>query len=185
MRLKAMSTQRGKSLEDLLSETRMLREEADSLVTDYIALLQKLSRVPEKFERRFWVPYIEAVLEKARTDYRNYESQALKANLLGKMTETMVNLVAQATGQRPMAHVTPLQTCISISPSGEIEPALFGDPSKRQGHILLSMDGFERIAQKLKEEIMSGKVVPESEHEIPKLMYDLALRPQGLPEPQT
>jgi hypothetical protein len=163
----------------------MLREEVDSLVADYIALLQRLSQVPEEFEHRFWVPYIEAVLEKARTGYKNYESQALKANLLGKMAETMVNVVAQATGQWSMAHVTPLQTCISISPSGEIEPALFGDPGKKQGHILLSMDGFERIAQKLKEEIMSGKVIPESEHEIPKLMYDLAVKSQGLSEPQT
>jgi hypothetical protein len=163
----------------------MLREEVDSLVAGYVALLQKLSQVPEEFEHRFWVPHIEAMLEKARIDYRNYESQALKANLLGKITETMVNLVAQATGQRPMAHVTPLQTCISVSPSGKIEPALFGDQGGKQGNILLSMDGFERIAQKLKEEIMSGKVIPESKHEIPKLMYDLALGSQSLPEPQT
>jgi hypothetical protein len=138
----------------------MLREEVDSLFPGYVALLHKLSQMPDEFERRFWVPHVEAVLEKTRIDYRNYESQALKANLFGKMAETIVNFGWAATGQRPMAHVTPLQTCISISPSGRIEPALFGDPNRRQGNILLSMDGFERVAQKLKDEIMSGKVIP-------------------------
>jgi hypothetical protein len=162
----------------------MLREEVDSLVAGYVALLQKLSQVPEEFERRFWVPHIEAVLEKVRIDYRNHESQALKASLFGKMAETIVNLGWAATGQQPMAHVTPLQTCISISPSGRIKPALLGDPSRRQGNILLNMDRFERVAQKLKDEIMSGKVILESEDEIPKMMYDRALRSQSLPGQQ-
>jgi hypothetical protein len=156
----------------------------ESLLPGYVAALRKLCQMPEEFEHRFWVSHVEALLYKVKSQYENYHFQAQKANLFGKMAETMVNLAWQATEQRPIPYSTPLQTCISISPLGKIEPALFGDPSRRQGNILLSMDRFERVAQNLNDEIMSGKVILESEDEIPKMMYDRALRSQGLPRQQ-
>ena len=75
-----------------------------------------------------------------------------------------------------MPHPMLLQTCISISASGRIEPALFDDSRIQASAIFVPINKFETIARRLKDEIMTGKVLPESEEQIPKLIYDLALK---------
>lgn len=177
-----MSTQKEKNLPDFPAEMRELRVKVESLLPNYLTALRRVCQIPQEFERRFWVSRVEALVRKVKTDYENYTSQALMANLFGKWSEAMVNLTLQAIRQAPVAPITPLQTCISIHPSGRIEPALFDSSSAQQDVILLRLDKFEAISRRLEDEIMEGRVVPQSEEEIPKLIHRLALEsPQEPP----
>lgn len=77
------------------------------------------------------------------------------------------------------------KACISISPTGKIEPTIFDDSYGQKGVTFVTISRFEAIARRLGDEIMKGKILPESESEIPKLIYDLALKlHEGLPEQQ-
>jgi hypothetical protein len=177
MRLKDMPTQREQSLDSFLDEVRQMRGRMECLLPSYIAALHRLCQMPEEFERRFWISHIHALVQKVKADYKNYELQTQTANLFGKMTETMVNLAWQVTGQQPMAHTSPLQACLSLYPTGRIQPGLLGDVSKQYGAILISVEKFEAIVQRLEDRIMKGDILPKSEDEIPKLIYNLALKP--------
>jgi len=181
-----MSTQKEQRLDNFPSEVRELRDKMEGLLPDYVAALAKLCRMPEEFKRRFWVSHVQALVQKVEADYKNYEFETLKANLLGKMTETMVNFAWQAIKQQPMAHTSPLQACLSLYPTGRIQPGLLGDFSKQYGAILISVEKFEAIAQRLEDEIMRGEILPESEDEIPRLIYQVALEPpESLPDRQS
>jgi hypothetical protein len=183
---KGMSTQKEQRLDNFPGEVRELRGKMEGLLPDYVAALAKLCRMPEEFKRRFWVSHVQALVQKVKADYKNYEFETLKANLLGKMTETMVNLAWQVTGQQPVTHTNPLQACLSLYPTGRIQPGLLGDFSKQYGAILISVEKFEAIAQRLEDRIMKGDILPKSEDEIPKLIYNLALKPpESLPDRQT
>jgi len=171
-----MSTQREQSLDNFLSVVHELRGQMESLFPAYLAGLHRLCQMPDEFEHRFWTSQVEALLQKVKADYENYQLEAQKANLFGKMAETMINITLLATRQQPMPHPIPLRTCISISASGRIEPALLDDSYRQPGAVFLIIDKFETIARRLEDEIMTGKVLPRSEEQIPKLMYDLALK---------
>ena len=186
MILKGMSNQRERSLDNLLGEIRELKGRMKGILPSYTASVKGLSQLPEEFDRRFWVSCVEVLLQKAKSDYENYQFQTEKANLFGKITETMVNFAWRTTGQQPMAHTSPLQARISISPSGKIEPTIFDDSYGQKGVTFVTISRFEAIARRLGDEIMKGKILPESESEIPKLIYDLALKlPESLPDRQT
>lgn len=170
-----MSAQREKNLPDFPAEMREVRVKMEGLLPGYVTALRRVCQIPQEFERRFWVSRVEALVLKVKTDYKKYTSQAMMANLFGKGFEAMANLTLQAIRQPPVAPITPLQTCISIHPSGRIEPALFDSSSAQQDVILLRLEKFEEISRRLEDEIMEGKVVPQSEEEIPELIHRLAL----------
>ena len=71
----------------------------------------------------------------------------------------------------PIAPPPSVRIGISISPLGKIEPALFDGPNRQPGVILITLEEFEKIAQRLKGEVLKGTIVPTSEDEIPKLIY--------------
>jgi hypothetical protein len=182
---KDMSTQKEWRLDNFPGELRKLRSKMESFLPGYLAALRRLGQMPEEFKRRFWVSRVDSLVEKVKADYRNYELETFKANLLGKMTGAMVNMASQAVGQQPIVHTGFLQACLSISPTGRIQPDLLHDFSKQYDAIRISIEKFEAIAQKLEDKIMEGDTLPESEDEIPKLIYKLALDSlKGLPDHQ-
>jgi len=181
-----MSTQKEPDRSNFPGGVGELRGRMESLFPPYLAELHRLCQMPEEFERRFWVCHVQVLVQKVKADYNNYEFETLKANLMGKMTETMLNVAWQATGQQPMAHTTHLQACVCVYPTGRIHPGLLGDFSQQYGAILIHVEKFEAITQRLEDEIMRGKILPESEDEIPKLIYKLALKPpENLPGQQS
>jgi len=174
-----MSTQKEKNLHDFPAEMRELRVKMEGLLPDHLAALRRVCQIPQEFKRRFWVSEVEALVRKVRTDYEKYRFQAIGVTLFGKTAEAMASLFLQATGHQPIAPSAPLQTCISIYPSGRIEPALLDSSSRQEGAVLVTIEKFEAIARMLRDEIMKGRVVPQSEEEIPKLIHDMALKPPG------
>ena len=61
-----------------------------------------------------------------------------------------------------------------MHPSGKIDPALIDDPNKPPDAILVTCEEFLAIAQRLKDRLLKGTIVPNSEDEIPELIYNLA-----------
>jgi hypothetical protein len=57
---------------------------------------------------------------------------------------------------------------------GKIEPTLFDEPNKQPDTIIVTLEQFETIIQRLEGELLKGVIVPKSEDEIPKLMYSEA-----------
>lgn len=185
MALKDMSTRKEQRLDNFAGEVHQLKGKVESLLLGYMEVLQRLCQIPEEFGRRFWTSHVEALVRKVKTDYENYQFEAQKANLFGKITERAVDAILLAMKQQPIPSPKLLQSCISISSSGKIEPALFDASHKQKGVILVTIGRFEAIAQRLEDEIMRGEILPESEDEIPKIIYKLALKlPEGLPEKQ-
>jgi hypothetical protein len=142
----------------------------------YTASLKELSRLPDEFEYRFWASCFEALLEKVRVDYQRYQARAQEANLLGNFMTMGMNTVFKAGGMEPIPLPDSLRVGESIYPSGKIEPALIDDPNRQPDAILVTYDEFAAIAQRLKEQLLKGTIVPSSEDEIPKLVYNLALK---------
>jgi len=169
-----MSSQREWSLNSFLDEVRELKERVEKVFPSYLASLQKVSQLPDEFERRWWASRVEALLAKVRTDYQKWQAQAQKVDFLGKFMTLGVDVVLKAGGMEPIALPPSARIGISISPLGKIEPALFDDPNRQSDVILITLEEFEKIAQRLKSEILKGMVIPTSEDEIPKLVYGLA-----------
>ena len=174
MILRSMSNQRERSLDDLLNEVRQLRERIKAILPSYTALLKEVSQLPEGFEYGFWASCVEALLEKVKADYQKYQAQAQKADLWGKSVTLMADIVLKAGGMEPMPLPNPLRIGVSIHPSGKIEPALMDDPNKLPDAILVTYEEFLAIAQRLKDRLLKGTIVPTSEDEIPELIYNLA-----------
>lgn len=169
-----MSNQRVHSLDNLLDEIRELKERMKGILPSYTALLKETSQLPEGFEYRFWASRVEALLEKVKADYQKYQAQAQKVDLWGKSVTLMVDIVLKAGGKEPMPLPNSLWTGVSIHPSGKIEPALMDDPNRLPDAILVTYEEFLAIAQRLKDKLLKGAIVPTSEDEIPKLIYGLA-----------
>jgi len=171
-----MFDQRERSLDDLLGEIRELKERMKGILPSYTASMKELSQLPQEFERRFWVSPVEALLEKVKADYQKYQAQAQRADLLGRFMTVGVDIALKAAGIEPIPLPNSLRVGISISASGKIEPALIEDPNRRQGAVLVTYEEFSAIAQRLKDELLKGTIVPTSEDEIPKLIHNLALK---------
>jgi len=178
-----MSTQKEKKLDDFPAEMRQLRVKMEGLLPDYLAALRRVCQIPQEFERRVWASRVQALAQKVRADYEKHTFQAIEVTLFGKMAEVMANFALQATGHQPITPSAFLQTCISIYPSGRIERALLDSSSRQEGAVLVTIEKFEAIARRLRDEIMKGKVVLQREEEIPKLIHDMALKAaENLPE---
>jgi hypothetical protein len=169
-----MSNQVEQSLDSLLSEARHLKEMMKGMLPSYTASLKELSQLPEEFERRLWLPSVEALLEKVKADYQKYQAQAQKADLWGKLTTLWVDIALRAGGMEPIPLPDSLRVGISMHPSGKIEPALMDDPNKQPDAVAVIYQEFVAIAQRLKDELLKGTIVPTSEDEIPGLIYHFA-----------
>jgi len=169
-----MSSQNEHSLDNLLSEVRQLKERMKGILPSYTALLKEISQLPDKFEGRFWVSCVEPLLEKVRADYQNYQAQAQKVDLMGKLMTMGMNIALKTGGMEPVPPPNSLRLGLCIHPSGKIEPALIDDSNKPPDAILVTYEGFVGIAQRLKDKLLNGTIVPNSEDEIPELIYNLA-----------
>ncbi len=169
-----MSNQREWSLNNFLGEVRELKDRMEKVFPSYLASLEKTSRLPIEFDRRWWSSRVEALLVKVKTDYQKYQAQAQKADFLGKFMTLAVDVALKAGGMEPIAPPASLQVGVSISPSGKIEPALSDDPNRQPEAIFVTFDQFEAIAQRLKGKLLKGTVMPANEGEIPRLVYGLA-----------
>lgn len=179
-----MCTQRKHSLDSYLSEISELKERMRQVFPSYIASLKELSSLPEEFERRFWASHVKTLLQTVKADYDNFQAQAQKVDFLGQFMTLGIGVALKAGGMQPIAPPPPMQLGIVILPSGEIKPTVLDERRPKQDAILLSIDRFEAIAQRLMDVTMKGEIVPESEEEIPKLVYSLALKmAQSSPEP--
>jgi len=161
-------------LNNFLGEVRELKGRMEKAFPSYLASLEKTSRLPIEFERRWWASHVEALLVKVKTDYQKYHTRARGSDLLGKFMVLGVDMILKAGGMEPVKLPAPFQVGISIYPAGKIEPALFDDPNRQPDAIFVTFDQFEVIAQRLKDKLLRGTIVPASEDEIPKLVYGLA-----------
>ena len=74
----------------------------------------------------------------------------------------------------PVPPPEPVRLGISISPSGKIEPDWIDNPNREPVAILVRYEEFVSIAQRLKDKLLRGTVVPSSEDEISNLIYSEA-----------
>ena len=169
-----MSNQRERNLNNFLGEVRELKERMKRVFPSYLASLEKVSQIPVESERRWWTSRVEALLQKVRADYQKYQTQAQKADFLGKFMTLGIDVALKAGGMQPVALPPSPRIGMSISPSGKIEPALLDDPYKPPNVILVTFEEFEAITQRLRGELLKGAIVPTSEDEIPRLVYGLA-----------
>jgi len=93
-----MSSQREHSLDNLLNETRELKERIRQALLSYIASLKELSSLPQEFERRFWTSCLEALVETVQKDYESFKAKAQKVDFLGKFMTMGIDVVLKAGG---------------------------------------------------------------------------------------
>ncbi len=170
-----MFNQRERSLDDLLDEVRQLRERIKGILPSYTGSLKNLPQLTEEFERRFWVSCVEALFEKVKANYQKYQAQAQKVDLMGKLMTMGMNIALKTGGMEPMPPPNSPRLGVSISPSGKIDPALMDDPNRPPDAVLVTYEEFVAIAQRLKDRLLRGTIMPSSEDEIPNLMYSEAL----------
>jgi hypothetical protein len=171
-----MFSQRERSLDNLLGETRELKERIKEVLPSYTASLKELSSLPEEFERRFWASRVEALLQMVKADYENFRAKAQKVDFLGKFMTLGIDIALKAGGMEPIAPPQPTQLGISVSPSGKIAPDWVNNPYREPEAIFVTYEEFMAIAQRLKDKVLKRTVVPTTEDEIPKLVHNLALK---------
>jgi len=169
-----MCTQSENRLENLLIESQKLRENLEKVFPSYVVVLNRLSQVPAEFERRYWVSRVDLLLEKVSSDYEKYQAEVNKANFVGQIMGTAIDAVMRAGRLGPISPPSPLEGCLSIWPSGKIEPTYRGATSEQSEAVLVRFEEFEKLTLKLKDEILKGMVMPKSEDEIPNLIGNLA-----------
>ena len=171
-----MSNQREHKLDNFLGEIRELKERMRQVFPSYAASLKELSSLPDEFERYFCTSRVEALLQMVKADYDNLQAKAQKVDFVGKFMTIGIDMVLKAGGMEPMPLPNSLRIGVAIHPSGKIEPALMDDPNKLPDAILVTYKEFLAIAQRLKDKLLSGAIVPTSENEIPELIYGLAAK---------
>lgn len=171
-----MFNQRERNLDDLLDEVRQLRERIKGILPSYTGSLKNLPQLPEEFERRFWVSCVEALLEKVKANYQKYQAQAQKVDLMGKLMTMGMNIALKTGGMEPVPPPNSLRLGVSISPSGKMDPAVMDDPNRPQDAVLVTYEEFVAVAQRLKDRLLRGTIMPSSEDEIPRLIHNLALK---------
>jgi hypothetical protein len=169
-----MSNQREQSFHDFHREVRELKGRMEQVLPSYLTGLERLSQLPEEFSHRFWASCLEALLAKVKSDYQKWQAQAQKADLLGKFMTLGVDVVLKAGGMEPIAPPSLPQLGVSISSSGKIEPDWMDNPHREPKAIFVTYDELMAIAQRVKDELLKGTVVPTSDEEIPKLVYHFA-----------
>lgn len=169
-----MSKQKERSLNDLLSEVRQLKERIKAILPSYTALLREMRHLPQQFKGIFWASCVEALLEKVRADYQAYQARAQKADLWGKFMTVGVDIILKAGGMEPVPLPNSLRLGVSISPSGKIVPTLMDDPNRQPDAVIVTYEEFVAVAQRLKDELLKGTLVLSSEDEIPRLIHSFA-----------
>ena len=178
-----MSSQREHSLDSFLNETRELKERMRQILPSYTASLKELSSLPEEFERRFWVSRVEALLQTVKTDYENFQAKAQQVDFLGKFMTLGIGMVLKAGGMQPIAPPSLPQLGVTMSSSGKVEPDWLDNPNREPEAIFVTYEEFIAIVHRLKDRLLNGAVMPVSEAEISKLVYNLALKQvKGSPE---
>jgi hypothetical protein len=138
--------------------------------------VKEISRLSEEFECRFWASGVEALVQKVKADYQKYQARVQEAELWGKSVTLMADIVLKAGGMEPIPLPNSLRLGVSISQSGKIVPTLMDDPNRQPDVVIVTYEKFLAIAQRLKDELLKGTIVPTGEDEIPKLVYNLALK---------
>ena len=175
---KSMSSQRGQSLNNLLDELRELKQRMKQLLPQYTTALERVAQMPTEFERRWWLWYVETLLQRTKSDYRKYQDRTRQVEYSGDYFMPVMAAFFGVSGRGP---TPPPRFGISISVSGKIEPARLDRPTSEKGDVFLALEEFEAICQRLKEEIIKGAVMPAGENEIPKLLLTLASKPSEKP----
>ena len=169
-----MCTQSENRLENLLIESQKLRENLENVFPSYVAALNRLSQVPLEFERRYLVSRVDLFLEKVRSDYEKYQAEVNKANFMGQFMGRAMDTMMRAGRLGSISLPSPIEGCLAIWPSGKIEPTYRGATSAQLEAVLVRFDDFEKLALKLKDEMLKGMITPKSEDEIPNLIGNLA-----------
>lgn len=166
-----MSSQREHSLDSLLGDIRELKERMGQVSPSYTILLKGLTQLPDEFECRFWASRLEALLQMVEADYDNFQAKAQRVDLVGKFMKIPLDMMLKARGMEPLPLPESLPLGISISPSGTIVPDWMDNPNREPGAIFVTYEEFVAIAQRLKDKLIKGPIVPSSEDEIPKIIY--------------
>ena len=173
MTLQDMLNQRERSLDDLLDEVRQLKERIKAIVPSYTDLLKETSQLPDEFERRYRASWIDELFQKTR---KRYEKFLISCGMLSLMGTALSNAVAMGQPVVGLNQVsTPIPLYIAIWPSGEINPVLKDDLPRQVEVAAVNFQEFEQICLGLKDDVLKGKLVPEAESDIPRLIYKLAL----------
>lgn len=183
MTLRSMSNQREHSLDNLLDEVRQLKERMKGILPSYTASLKGLSQLADEFECRFWASCVETYLEKIKADYQKYQAQAQKVDLMGKFMTRGMNTALKTGGMEPMPLPNSLRIGMCVYPSGKTALTLMDDSNQPPDAVLVTYEEFLAIAQRLKNELLEGTIVPTSEDEIPGLVYTLASPSPGSFQP--
>lgn len=163
------------SYERLPSEVTELRKKLEELLPTYIVAVKTLCGRREEFDRKGCVTWVDALVERVRADYGRWQAARERADLLSKFAVTMVDIALVVCRQQTIPPPATPVVLIAILPSGEIRPALAEEFAGRNDVALLGWQGFERQAQKLKQEILQGEVSLNREGQIPGLIHKLTL----------
>lgn len=163
------------SLEVIGREVTVLSEKNKGVLPIYVASLKRVSEMPFEFERCCRASWIEVLLEKTRQSYQDVFARCKMVGFVSDMLiGTMATMLRQPVAMSGGEAVSLL--CIGIWPSGEIKPVLRDDSLERSGVVMVTFEQFEEVALKLKHDVLNGKLTPERDDEIPKLIHVLASR---------
>ncbi|MBM4432431.1 MAG: hypothetical protein FJ025_00305 [Chloroflexi bacterium] len=169
-----MSNQKERSLGELLSEIRKLKERTKTILPSFTTLMVELRQLPDELERRFWASRVEALRQAVKTDYESFQTKAQKADFLGKFMTVGIDVILTARGMQPIALQNSLRVGISIYQTGKIEPAIIDDSNRQLDVIIVTYEEFAAIVRKLRDQLLKRTVIPTNEDEIPELIYNLA-----------
>ncbi len=162
-------------MDNILINVRQLKEKMQQIITSYTASLKILPQLGAEFEGRYWASCVETYLEKVKVDYQKYQAQAQKAEMCGKAVTLMADTILKAAGMAPMPLPNPQLIGVWISQSGKIALTLAGDLPQPPGEVLVTYEEFLEIAQRLKNGLLQGTIVPISEDDVPGLVYMFAV----------
>ena len=153
-----MSSQGGCRLEDLLAEVLKLGRKLEEILPSHTAALNRLSRIPVEFDRRYWVSRVDQLLGKTKGEYERYQAEVDRANLVGRLMTVAIDAAMRVGGLGPMPAPPPLEACIAISPPGQIRLSLRDAHTAAPNAILLTLQEFEKLTIRLKDNILKGLI---------------------------
>lgn len=159
------------SLEGIGQELPKLREKLERVLPGYAASLERVSEMPVEFGRRWRTSWVEEHLEKVRQGYQQLVNQGMVGALFGGMVSNLMSTITRQPAPTP-SPTNSLSFAVSVLPSGEVRPTLKSMPQQQAGVITVTFEEFERVALKLKGNVLSGELVPEDEAETRRLIYD-------------
>jgi hypothetical protein len=170
-----MLSQREWSREDLPAEVRKLNEKLEKLLLGYIAALGRTSHLTGEFDCRYWASRVDLLQQKVKEECQRFQLEVGKVNIMGTFMTRAVDIISWIAGLQPVSPPALAQACLSISSSGEVKLYLKGVPISQPDVVLLSFDEFERLVSRLRGDIVKGVITLNTEDEIPKAIYKLAL----------